>query len=241
MDWTRLLGSAVSSNPLPRAVLRHLLLAHHVGWRSRVLDVGCGRGELVHYLDDLGIDAAGLDESPDNIDCAKRLEPRSDFQLVTAPAEQSLEHIGNDEPLDLIVVRHLTTYDGNLFCASSFQATAKLMQHLRPGGWLVFLVHRDTGRSRDGAPHDVACFARHLSSFPGTCRVSHFADCGLATIANDWLHGHRHHGKFLVTSLRAPLVPMAAAAWQNLATQAADSHDDSCCSWATRAIEQQAA
>jgi SAM-dependent methyltransferase len=226
---------------LPRAVLRHLLLAHQVGLRSRVLDVGCGHGELVHYLVDLGIDAAGLDESPDNIACAKRLEPRSDFQLVMAPAEQSLEHIGNDEPLDLIVVRHLTTYDGSLFCASSFQATAKLMQHLRPGGWLVFLVHRDTGRSSVDTPHDVACFARHLSSFPGTCRVSHFADCELATIANDWLHLHRHHGEFLATSFRAPQVPMSAAAWQHLATQAAGSYGDACCSWATRAIERQAA
>ena len=138
-------------------------------------------------------------------------------------------------------MRHLTTYDGNLFCASSFQATAKLMQHLRPGGGLVFLVHRDTGGRREGALHDVACFARHLSSFPGTCRVSHFADCELSTIAADWLHGHRHHGKFLVTSLRAPQIPMAAAAWQDLATQAAGSHDDACCSWATRAIEQHAA
>ncbi len=241
MDWTRLLGSVVSSNPLPRAVLRHLLLDHQVGLGSRVLDVGCGHGELVHHLDNLGIDANGLDESPDNVDCAKRLEPRSDFQLVTAPAVQSLEHIGNDEPLDLIVVRHLTTYDGNLFGASSFQATAKLLQHLRPGGWLVFLVHRDTAERREDTRHDVACFARHLSSFPGTCRVSHFADCELSTIANDWLHGHRHHGEFLVTSLRAPQVRMSAAVWQQLATQAAGSHGDTCCSWATRAIEQQAA
>ena len=62
MGWTRLLGSAVSSVPLPRAVVRHLLFAHQIGLGSRVLDVGCGHGELVHFLDDLGMDAVGLDE-----------------------------------------------------------------------------------------------------------------------------------------------------------------------------------
>ena len=241
MGWTRLLGPALSSAPLPRAVLRHLLFAHQIGLGSRVLDVGCGHGELVHYLDDLGIEAAGLDESPDNVTWAKEHEPRSDFQLVTTPAEQSLEHIVDDEPLDLIVVRHLTTYDGNLFCPSSFQATAKLLQHLRPGGWLTFLVHRNTQRCDDGTAHDMPCFARHLSFFPGTCRVSHFADCELSTIASDWLHGHRHRGEFLVASLRVPASPLTAADWKRLATQAARSHAGSCCSWAGRSIERRAA
>ena len=232
MGWTSLLGSAVSSVPLPRAVVRHLLFTHQIGLGSRVLDVGCGHGELVHFLDDLGMDAVGLDESPDNVQWAAEHEPRSDFQLVTTPPEGSLEHIANDEPLDLIVVRHLTSYDGNLFCASSFQATAKLLQHLRPNGWFTFLVHRDTSRRAAGASHEVSCFARHLSFFPGTCRVSHFADCELSTIANDWLHLHRHHGEFLVASLRIPHLPLSASEWQRLALQAANSHAGCCCSWA---------
>lgn len=237
MGWTRLLGSAVSSVPLPRAVVRHLLFTHQIGLGSRVLDVGCGHGELVHFLDDLGMEAVGLDESPDNVQWAAEHEPRSDFQLVTTPAEKSLEHIANDEPLDLIVVRHLTSYDGNLFCPSSFQATAKMLQHLRPNGWFTFLVHRDTSRREANASHEVSCFARHLSFFPGTCRVSHFADCELSTIASDWLHLHRHRGEFLVASLRVPHVELSATEWQRLATQAAKSHAGCCCSWADRGSE----
>ncbi len=234
MGWTRLLGSAVSSVPLPRAVVRHLLFTHQIGLGSRVLDVGCGHGELVHFLDDLGMEAVGLDESPANVEWAAEHEPRSDFQLVTTPAERSLEHIANDEPLDLIVVRHLTSYDGNLFCPSSFQATAKMLQHLRPNGWFTFLVHRDTSRRVANASHEVSCFARHLSFFPGTCRVSHFADCELSTIASDWLHLHRHHGEFLVASLRVPHVELSAAEWQRLAHQAANSRAGCCCSWAAQ-------
>ena len=238
MGWTRLLGSAVSSVPLPRAVVRHLLFAHQIGMGSRVLDVGCGHGDLVHFLDDLGMDAVGLDESPDNVQWAAEHEPRSDFQLVTTPPEKSLEHIANDEPLDLIVVRHLTSYDGNLFCSSSFQATAKMLQHLRPNGWFTFLVHRDTSRREANASHEVSCFARHLSFFPGTCRVSHFADCELSTIASDWLHLHRHHGEFLVASLRVPHVALSADEWQRLANQAANSRAGCCCPWADRGDEK---
>lgn len=229
MSWTHLLGSAVSSTPLPRAVVRHLLFSHQIGMGSRVLVVGCGHGELVRFFDDLGMDAAGLDESQENVTRASEYEPRSDFQLVLAPAEQSLEHIGNDEPHDLIVVRHLTTYDGNLFCPSSFLATAKLLQHLRPNSWLTFVVHRDGSRSSETESHEVACFARHLSFFPGTCRVSHFADCELSTLANDWLHLHRHYGEFLVASLRVPHVALSAHEWQRLAIQAANSHAGTCC------------
>lgn len=241
MGWTHLLGPAVSSVPLPRAVLRHLLFAHQIGWGSRVLDVGCGHGELVHFLDDLGIEAVGMDESAENLTWAQNLEPRSDFQLVTAPAEQSLDHIVDDEPLDLIVVRHLTTYDGDLFSPASFHASAKLLQHLRPGGWLTFLVHRDIARRGGGSSHELACFARHLSFFPGTCRVSHFADCELSTIAYDWLHLHRHHGEFLVASLRVPQSPLDVTDWRHLANQAAQSYAGSCCSWANSTMQRQVA
>lgn len=231
MGWTRLLGSTVSSVPLPRAVVRHLLFTHQVGMGSRVLDVGCGHGELVHFLDDLGIEAVGLDESADNVSWAQQHEPRSDFQLVSSDACTSLEHIADDEPLDLIVVRHLTTYDGDLFCRQAFQATAKLLQHLRPNGWLTFLVHKDISHRTAGTSHEIACFARHLSFFPGVCRVTHFADCELSTIASDWLHGHRHYGEFLVASLQVPQVLLSPFEWQRLAAQAASNRFHGCCSW----------
>ncbi len=241
MSWTRLLGSRVSSSPLPRAVLRHLLFAHQIGLGSRVLDVGCGHGELVHWLDDLGMEAAGLDESPDNLEFAKQLEPRSIFQLVTAPAENSLEHIADDQPLDLIVVRHLTTYDGNLFCPSSFHATARLLSHLRPGGWLTFLVHRNRSQFCSGSSHDVACFARHLSSFPGTCRVSHFADGDFSSMATDWLYGNRRRGEFLATSLQVPQHEISPSEWQLFAITAAAALDELCCSWVGQAEHRAAA
>ena len=76
MGWQRSLGPAALELAVPRAVLRHLLFAHQIGLGSRVLDVGCGHGDLVHVLDDLGLDASGLDESAENVIWAKELEPR---------------------------------------------------------------------------------------------------------------------------------------------------------------------
>ena len=36
---------------LPRRLLRHLIFAHSVGPGSRVLEVGCGSGEFLRFLE----------------------------------------------------------------------------------------------------------------------------------------------------------------------------------------------
>ena len=46
---------------LPLRVLRHLIVKHDVPIGSRVLDVGCGRGQLVQFLYELGFDVTGID------------------------------------------------------------------------------------------------------------------------------------------------------------------------------------
>ena len=240
MGGQRLLGPAASQMPLPRTVLRHLLFAHQIGLGARVLDVGCGHGDLVHVLDDLGLEATGLDESAENVSWAKELEPRADFYIVSPSAELMWEHIGDDQPLDLIIVRHLTAYDGSLFSPLSFLATSRLLQHLCGGGSLVFLIHRETDSSEAAQTHEVACFARHLSFFPGTCRVKHFSDCELATRASDWLHGQRHHGEIVMISVQVPAEPFAALAWKQLAVEASGSSAATCCAWATRAAARAA-
>lgn len=232
MGWNKLLGPVRAPGPLPRVVLRHLLTDHRIGIGSRVLDVGCGHGDLVHVLDDLGIEAIGLDESAENVIWAKELEPRSDFHLVAQPVEVTLEHFGDDEPVDLIVVRHLTTYDGDLLSPCSLRATARLLQHLCVGGSMVFLVHREED-SDEKSEHNVSCFARHLSLFPGTCRVKHFVDCEFTTRASDWLHGRTHTGEIVMISLEIPSQPIATEAWLAHADEALKNLSVPCCAWAT--------
>ena len=54
--------------------------------QGRVLDVGCGTGRLVGALAERGVDAAGVDVSPEMLAVARRKLPRSTF--AEARAEQ---------------------------------------------------------------------------------------------------------------------------------------------------------
>ncbi len=58
---------------------RRLFDSTQMGVGYRVLDVGCGRGELCAYLDSLGIRCAGIDESAVHVVEAQRAAPACDF------------------------------------------------------------------------------------------------------------------------------------------------------------------
>ena len=71
MSWLQWLQSdsaiRLARTGLPRRVLRHLIFGHDVGVGSRVLDIGCGGGELVRFFDELGIKAAGIATTNDDL------------------------------------------------------------------------------------------------------------------------------------------------------------------------------
>lgn len=58
------------------------LLAPQPG--ERILDVGCGTGQLTARIAESGADVVGLDNSPGMIDEARRLFPQLEFQLADA-------------------------------------------------------------------------------------------------------------------------------------------------------------
>ncbi len=51
---------------------------------QKILDVGCGRGELVANLHEKGFEATGFDYSPDAIEVAKKMYPPGNFVLLNA-------------------------------------------------------------------------------------------------------------------------------------------------------------
>lgn len=51
---------------------------------SRVLDVGCGYGSLVNFLNKEGLDAEGIDNDPESYNIAKHLFPNVTLKLMDA-------------------------------------------------------------------------------------------------------------------------------------------------------------
>ncbi len=57
------------------------IIRYHVQG-SRALDFGCGAGRSTRFVKALGLDAVGVDISPDMIRRAKELDPEGDYRLI---------------------------------------------------------------------------------------------------------------------------------------------------------------
>jgi SAM-dependent methyltransferase len=77
MRWAELWG--LFSDPARLAVAT----AAGIGPGTRVLDAGCGSGELLELLEDLGAEVAGVDPAPAMLDLARLRVPRADIRLGT--------------------------------------------------------------------------------------------------------------------------------------------------------------
>lgn len=93
---------------------------------ERVLDVGCGKGHVVKALNDLGVDAQGIDLNPQAVEVA--LVPRVRTMSATA-----LEF--EDHTFDAVVSFHAIEH-----IAPVEQAIAEIARVVRPGG-KVLLVY----------------------------------------------------------------------------------------------------
>jgi SAM-dependent methyltransferase len=95
-----------------------------VGPGSRVLDVGCGSGEFLAYLDGIGASAAGVDPEPDMVAIARARVPRADVRLGTAE-----ELPWPDAAFDLV-----TAVNALQFAEDTDDAVAELARVTVPGG-----------------------------------------------------------------------------------------------------------
>lgn len=93
----------------------------------RVLDVGCGKGDIANDFARLGCHVVGVDLSPTGIEMARKEYPKIRFEVLGAD-ESVLQNL-NEEPFDVVisteVVEHL--YSPRPFIKGCYSA-------LRPGG-----------------------------------------------------------------------------------------------------------
>jgi SAM-dependent methyltransferase len=74
-EWAELWGDF--AEPAQRAVIA----ATGIGPASRVLDIGCGSGEFLAMLGELGADAAGTDPAPGMVALARKAAPHADVRF----------------------------------------------------------------------------------------------------------------------------------------------------------------
>lgn len=87
--WSRIGGSPAEAIFIPeerKSLLRNALLP--VPKDRKIIDVGCGKGEFVEYLHDLGFPAVGLDISVEALNKARALGDRGPY--VAASLEEGL-------------------------------------------------------------------------------------------------------------------------------------------------------
>jgi uncharacterized protein len=108
---------------------------------SPVVEVGCGPGHTTAYLADAGLDATGLDLTPEMVEQARQRFPQAtyavgDLRRLMRPANAD----GWGVVLAWYGLVHTTP-------AEMPEVLASLVRPLRPGGWLVYGGHAGAGTS----------------------------------------------------------------------------------------------
>jgi SAM-dependent methyltransferase len=217
---------------LPRTFLRSLLAAADVGIGSRVLDVGCGHGELAACLDALGIECVGIDDSPRNVLEARRNVPRCEFHFVSAGEPLPCA----DTLFDLVLVRQMGAYRGSLLAAPTLAATSRLLTHVRSAGCLAWLAPSGDAA---GDGHGLSCFSRHARLLPGRHEVREIQPGrGLSGTVRTWL-ARSHPAGPAAALVRLSSEPVTGADWLRAADAASHADHAPCCRWAALPAAEQ--
>lgn len=131
---------------LAKGIVRQLRLVRG----SRILHVGCGRGEVVDLLRGAGHQAWGLFEGPPQ----ERDEQNDPPQIQPTRLHQSLPFPA--QTFDAVLLQQSADYDGSLATPEACTATANLLASLKPGGTLVYCGAADFHQMK-----------QHLAQFPG--------------------------------------------------------------------------
>ncbi|MFF1677083.1 class I SAM-dependent DNA methyltransferase [Streptomyces sp. NPDC058256] len=85
-DYAELLRTELGNKPLDRAMLAAFAEYVRAGGGGRVADLGCGPGRVTVHLEALGLDAFGVDLSPEMVAVARRDHPHLRFEVGTMTA-----------------------------------------------------------------------------------------------------------------------------------------------------------
>ncbi|NYI05077.1 class I SAM-dependent methyltransferase [Allostreptomyces psammosilenae] len=84
--YAQLFRGALRDRPLDRAMLSAFAEVVNAGGNGRVADLGCGPGDVTAHLDELGLEAFGVDASPVMIELARQAHPGLRFDVGSMAA-----------------------------------------------------------------------------------------------------------------------------------------------------------
>lgn len=172
-EWAELWGGVAEP------VWRVLVEVSEVGPGSRVLDVGCGNGDLLAHLGALGVLSAGLDPAPGMVALARSRVPASDVRLGSA------DHLPwPDGTFDLA-----TSVNALQFADDTLDALAEMARVAKRGGLVAVSNWAEAERNDLSTIEDAVARAVGTVSLPdGDLRSAGgleqlFADGGLKVVA----------------------------------------------------------
>jgi SAM-dependent methyltransferase len=131
VGWAELWGGFVEP------VWRTIADVTDAGRGSRILDVGCGGGDLLAWFDRLGAVTAGIDPAPGMVSLARERVPSADVRPGDA------EHLPwSDASFDLV-----TSVNALQFADDTLDALAELARVTRPGGHIAIANWAEAGRN----------------------------------------------------------------------------------------------
>lgn len=123
----------LAGKPLDRAVLDAFAEQVLAAGLGPVADVGCGPGQIAHYLADRGVPVVGVDLSPGMVATARRLNPGIPFGRGDLLALDAADGAWGGVVAFYAIV-HLTPDEVS-------RALAEFRRALRPGGLLLLAFH----------------------------------------------------------------------------------------------------
>lgn len=131
-DYAEHFRDEMEKKPFDRKMLDWL--AEKVGGRGIICDMGCGPGQVAHYLYEHGVEVCGVDLSVGMIEQARRLSPDIRFQQGDMLALNDIDDDSYGGVAAFYSVVHLPRPVLN-------QALGELKRVLRPGGTLLLTFH----------------------------------------------------------------------------------------------------